>query len=125
MPYFFYSTWLLAEHLRLWNELIHDGCLWWCRREPSPAPSPSKVPAEGSTPPPEPGRASDRAPAAYFERLIASAKRIARHATYPGKQQAVEQCIHDVEDLISMERITAEQGEVLLEILSSACPQNV
>jgi predicted DNA-binding protein len=65
----------------------------------------------------------DRTPASYFERLVASAERIARHSAYPGKQQAVDHCVEDVEDLIASGRITAEQGEILLNILSGACLQ--
>jgi hypothetical protein len=65
----------------------------------------------------------DRIPDSYFERLVASAGKVARHASYPGKQQTVAQCVADVEDLIATGRITADQGEILLDILSGACPQ--
>jgi hypothetical protein len=65
----------------------------------------------------------DCTPDSYFERLVVSAGRIARHASYPGKQQAVDQCVADVEDLIASGRITTDQGEILLDILSGACPQ--
>ena len=54
---------------------------------------------------------------AYFERLIRSAETIARHAHYPGKPEAVEQCVEDVAELSRSGRITAEQGEVLLAII--------
>ena len=47
----------------------------------------------------------------YFDRLVASAERIARHDDYPGKQQAVDQCIEDIDDLAIAQRITAEQRE--------------
>jgi hypothetical protein len=56
----------------------------------------------------------------YFERLVASAERIARHAHYPGKDQAVDQCIADIDDLVVAERITAEQRERLLAVLQGA-----
>ncbi len=65
----------------------------------------------------------DRTPSSYFERLVASVERIARHAFFPGKQQAVELCVEDVESLIASGRITADQGAILLDILSNACPQ--
>jgi len=56
----------------------------------------------------------------YFDRLVASAERIARHADYPGKQQAVDQCIEDIDDLAIAERITAEQREALRAVLLGA-----
>jgi hypothetical protein len=56
----------------------------------------------------------------YFDRLVASAERIARHADYPGKQQAVDLCIEDIDDLATAERITAEQREVLRAVLLGA-----
>jgi hypothetical protein len=56
----------------------------------------------------------------YFERLVASAERIARHANYPGKAQAVGQCIDDIDDLAQAERITAEQRETLRAVLLGA-----
>ena len=54
----------------------------------------------------------------YFERLVATAERIARHADYPGKGEAVDQCIEDIEGLLLSGRITAEQGGMLREILT-------
>ncbi len=57
---------------------------------------------------------------AFFERLVQSAERISRHVYYPGKQQAVEQCVEDVEELSRLGRITAAQSEVLLDILLGA-----
>ncbi len=57
---------------------------------------------------------------AYFERLVTSAERIARHASYPGKEQAVSQCLEDIEDLVLAGRIDAEQRGVLREILRGA-----
>jgi hypothetical protein len=56
----------------------------------------------------------------YFDRLVASAERIARHANYPGKEQAVGQCIADIDDLMLAERITAEQRETLRAVLLGA-----
>jgi len=124
MAFLFYPTWLLSEQLRLWNELILQGCRWWSRSDQDPAELPSEVPDSGPAPPPDgPAPARGRPPASYFERLVATAKRIARHAAYPGKQQAVEHCVEDVEDLIASGRITADQGAILLEILSGACLQ--
>jgi hypothetical protein len=56
----------------------------------------------------------------YFDRLVASAERIARHAHYPGKDQAVSHCLEDLEDLILEDRITAEQRDRLRAVLLSA-----
>jgi hypothetical protein len=56
----------------------------------------------------------------YFERLVASAERIARHADYPGKDQALGQCIDDIDDLALARRITAEQRETLRAVLLGA-----
>jgi hypothetical protein len=56
----------------------------------------------------------------YFDRLIASAERIARHAEYPGKQQALGQCLEDIDDLAIAERITNEQRELLRSVLLGA-----
>ena len=46
-----------------------------------------------------------------------------RHAFFPDKQQALDLCVEDVEALIASGRITADQGAILLGILSNACPQ--
>ncbi len=53
----------------------------------------------------------------YFERLLDSAGMIARHADFPGKQQVVERCREEVEDLTSSGVISSAQGETLQEIL--------
>jgi hypothetical protein len=53
----------------------------------------------------------------YFERLTASAEMIARHAFYPGKAEAVHQCMEDIEDLLLEGRISPEQGDMLRGIL--------
>ncbi len=56
----------------------------------------------------------------YFERLVATAERISRHATFPGKDLAVGQCLDDLEDLAQVGRINPEQHEVLRSILLGA-----
>jgi hypothetical protein len=56
----------------------------------------------------------------YFERLVASVQRIARHAEYPGKDQAVGYCLEDIDDLALAGRITAEQRETLRALLLGA-----
>jgi hypothetical protein len=59
----------------------------------------------------------------YFERLVASVEQIARHAYFPGKGEAVDQCLDDLEDLVLAGRITAEQRGVLHEALLSSFPR--
>jgi hypothetical protein len=56
----------------------------------------------------------------YFDRLVASAERIARHSHYPGKEQAVGHCLEDIDDLVIEERITAEQRDRLRSVLLGA-----
>ena len=56
----------------------------------------------------------------YFERLVASVERIAHHAEYPGKDQALNQCLEDIDDLAGAGRITAEQRESLRAVLLGA-----
>ncbi|WP_165226898.1 hypothetical protein [Aquisphaera insulae] len=53
----------------------------------------------------------------YFERLVASVERIARHAYYPGIEQTIELVLQDVEDLGTAGRITAEECEALRFLL--------
>lgn len=53
----------------------------------------------------------------YFERLVATTEMIARHAAYPGKDQAVGQCLEDIDDLRHDGRITPEQQDLLRNIL--------
>ena len=53
----------------------------------------------------------------YFERLVASVERIARHAYYPGIKEAIEQCLEDIDELMHAGRITAEEREALRLIL--------
>jgi hypothetical protein len=123
MSYLYFSTWIVTEHLRLWNELTGLGWPWWSRRDEAPERWAPAAPASVPTPPSHGrGLTRDHPPDAYFERLMKSAERIAGHASYPGKQQAVDQCAEDVKDLIASGRISADQGAILLDILS-ACPQ--
>jgi hypothetical protein len=58
--------------------------------------------------------------ASYYSRLIASVARIAGHSYFPGKQQAVDQCLEDIEGLVIEGRITVEQGDVLREVLEGS-----
>lgn len=58
--------------------------------------------------------------ATYFERLAYSVERIAHHAYYPGKEEAVEDCLEDIEELSLEGRITAGQRDLLREVLEGA-----
>ena len=49
----------------------------------------------------------------YFERLVVCVQRVARHAYYPGIDQAVGQCLEDIDELMHSGRITAEQRKAL------------
>jgi hypothetical protein len=53
----------------------------------------------------------------YIDRLVASAERIARHCDFPGKEQAVEQCMEDIEELMLTGRISVEQRDMLRNVL--------
>ena len=53
----------------------------------------------------------------HFDRLVVSAERIARHSHYPDKQQVIDLCLGDAEDLMVAGKITAEQRDVLRSIL--------
>ena len=53
----------------------------------------------------------------YFERLLAVASRVAHHPYFPGKQETVDLCLEDIQGLSLDGRITAEQEDVLREIL--------
>ncbi len=53
----------------------------------------------------------------YFERLVTSVERIARHAYYPGIDEAIEQCLEDLDELMHAGRITAEEREALRVVL--------
>jgi hypothetical protein len=53
----------------------------------------------------------------YFERLVTSVERIARHTYYPGIDEAIEQCLEDIDELMHEGRITAEEREALRIVL--------
>ena len=55
--------------------------------------------------------------ASYFEKLVGSLSRIARHSYYPGKEDTVEQCLEEVEEIRLSGQITAEQSATLRELL--------
>lgn len=55
--------------------------------------------------------------ACYYARLVATAARIAHHASFPGKGEAIEQCLEDIDDLAHAGRITAEQRDLLRGVL--------
>ena len=46
--------------------------------------------------------------ASYFEKLVGTLSRIASHSYYPGKEDAVEQCLEEVEEIRLSGQITAE-----------------
>jgi hypothetical protein len=56
----------------------------------------------------------------YFDKLVATAERIARHAQYPGKDQAVGHCLEDIDDLMLEGRINDEQRDRLRAVLLSS-----
>ena len=49
----------------------------------------------------------------FFERLSVCVERIARHAYYPGIEQAIDQCLEEIDELTHSGRVTAEQREAL------------
>jgi hypothetical protein len=51
------------------------------------------------------------------DRLVASVGRISRHASYPGIEQTLNQCLEDIDALRRADRITPEQREALRFIL--------
>ena len=53
----------------------------------------------------------------YYDRLVDSVSRIARHAYYPGIEQTLDQCLEDIDALRDDERITPEQREALRLII--------
>src|SRR5262249_1102228 len=60
--------------------------------------------------------------ATYFERLAPTVIRLARHPSFPAKQQAVDLCLEDIDDLSLAGRITVEQAGVLREtLMGSPC----
>jgi hypothetical protein len=52
-----------------------------------------------------------------FDRLVDSVERIARHSYYPGIDQAINQCLDDIDELFGAGQITAEQRETLRFVL--------
>jgi NTE family protein len=55
--------------------------------------------------------------ASYFDRLIGSVTQIARHSYYPGKEEAVELCLEEIEELRDSGQISVEQLATLRELL--------
>lgn len=55
--------------------------------------------------------------ASYFEKLVGSLSRIASHSYYPGKEDTVERCLEEVEEIRLSGQITAEQSATLRELL--------
>jgi NTE family protein len=55
--------------------------------------------------------------ASYFEKLVGSISRIASHSYYPGKDETVERCLDEVEEIRLSGQITAEQSATLRELL--------
>jgi len=53
----------------------------------------------------------------YYDRLVESVGRIARHAYYPGIELTLNQCLEDIDALRTAERITPDQREALRFIL--------
>ncbi len=110
MAFLYFSTWLFTEQLRLFHELALEGCRWWNWSLGGAGPLDGPAPACGPAPPP-----------GYFEKLLEVARRIVGHASFPGKQEAVSQCLEEVDDLIATGTITAGQGALLAHILSGGC----
>ena len=57
----------------------------------------------------------------YFERLLASAERIAHHSWHPGKDQAIVQCLEEIEWIAHDGRISDEQCEAIRTVLQNGC----
>src|SRR5271157_1527855 len=55
--------------------------------------------------------------ASYFQKLMGTVTRIARHSFYPGKEEAVELCLEEIEELRDCGRITDDQLASLRELL--------
>jgi len=55
--------------------------------------------------------------ASYFEKLVESLSRIASHSYYPGKEDTVEQCLEEVEEIRLSGKITTEQSAALRDLL--------
>src|SRR5271157_5384530 len=55
--------------------------------------------------------------ASYFQKLMGTVTRIARHSFYPGKEEAVELCLEEIEELRDCGRISDDQLARLRELL--------
>ncbi len=63
--------------------------------------------------------------ATYFEKLIGSVTRIARHSYYPGKEHTVDLCMEELEELAHSGRITVGQLDALRELLLGEEPASL
>jgi hypothetical protein len=54
---------------------------------------------------------------AYFENLVTSVEKIARHSYYPGIDEAVTQCLDDIDELMQSGQITLDQRDALRLVL--------
>ena len=55
--------------------------------------------------------------ASYFEKLVGTLSGIASHSYYPGKDDAVEQCLVELEEIRLSGKISADQSATLRDIL--------
>jgi len=55
--------------------------------------------------------------ASYFQKLMGTVTRIARHSFYPGKEEAIELCLEEIEELRDCGRINDDQLASLRELL--------
>jgi hypothetical protein len=55
----------------------------------------------------------------YFDRLVMCVQRVARHSYYPGIEQAIDQCLDEIDELTHLGLITAEQRGVLRSLVLS------
>ena len=55
--------------------------------------------------------------ASYFEKLVESLSRIASHSYYPGKEDVIERCLEEVEEIRLSGKITTEQSVALRDLL--------
>jgi len=55
--------------------------------------------------------------ASYFEKLVESLSRIASHSYYPGKEDAIERCLEEIEEIRLSGKITTEQSAALRDLL--------
>ncbi len=53
----------------------------------------------------------------HFERLVGVVERVAHHPYFPGKQETVDLCLEDIQGLSLDGLITAEQEDVLRDVL--------